>query len=148
MFDFFERKERAVLTHEPTEEIGSLLSRKYLKEVDLPIVGAFLFCADREEHLKTVVIPALKEGKVVISDRYYHSTLAYQQAQGLDLNWLLELNKFFVKPDLTIIIYVEPEMAVERIEKDKKRKIEDRKKFEQIEFLKSEKKFSQFTKSS
>ncbi|MEM7826488.1 MAG: dTMP kinase [Candidatus Aenigmatarchaeota archaeon] len=137
LFNFLKEKREAILTHEPTQgEIGSLLSRKYLKEVDLPLVDAFLFCADREEHLKTVVIPALEQGKIVISDRYYHSTLAYQKAQGLELKWLLDLNKFFIKPNLTIILDVDPEVAIERIEKDKNRKIEERKKFEQIEFLK------------
>ena len=138
LFDWLnENKIEAIFTHEPTSgEIGSLLTSKYLKEVDLPLVDAFLFCADREEHLKRTVLPALEQGKVVVSDRYYHSTLAYQQAQGLELNWLLELNKNFIKPDLTIIIDLEPELAVERIEKDENRKMEDRKKFEKVEFLK------------
>jgi len=138
LFELFSKEGKQVIwTKEPTDgDIGSLLTNKYLKEVDLPIVDALLFAADREEHLKDVVIPALNQGKIVISDRYYHSTLAYQQAQGLELKWLLELNKNFIKPDLTIIIDLEPEIAIERIEKDKKRKIEDRKKFEKLEFLK------------
>jgi dTMP kinase len=138
LFDFLKRNGfDAVLTNEPTNgEIGTLLQNKYLKKVDLPLVDAFLFCADREEHLKSTIIPALNQGKIVISDRYYHSTLAYQQAQGLELKWLLELNKNFIKPDLTIILDVEPKTAIERIEIDKDRKIEDRKKFEKLEFLK------------
>jgi dTMP kinase len=138
LFELLSKEGKQVIwTKEPTDgDIGSLLTKKYLKEVDLPIVDALLFAADREEHLKDMVIPALSQGKIVISDRYYHSTLAYQQAQGLELKWLLELNKNFIKPDLTIIIDLEPEIAIERIEKDKKRKIEDRKKFEKLEFLK------------
>ena len=138
LFELFSKEGKQVIwTKEPTDgDIGSLLTNKYLKEVDLPIVDALLFAADREEHLKDMVIPALNQGKIVISDRYYHSTLAYQQAQGLELKWLLELNKNFIKPNLTIIIDLEPEIAIERIEKDKKRKIEDRKKFEKLEFLK------------
>ncbi|MEM5829747.1 MAG: dTMP kinase [Candidatus Aenigmatarchaeota archaeon] len=138
LFDFLQKnKIDSILTHEPTDgDIGSLLTKKYLKEVDLPLVDAFLFAADREEHLKKVVIPALEQGKIVISDRYYHSTLAYQQAQGLELEFLLELNKKFIKPDLTIIIDLDPRLAVERIEKDKGRKPKERKKFEKVEFLK------------
>lgn len=125
-----------ILTFEPTnEKIGRLLTNHYLKEVDLPIADALLFAADREEHLKTLILPALDEGKIVISDRYWHSSFAYQNTQGLDLNWLKELNKFFIKPDLTIFIDVSPEECVKRIEKDIKRKIEDRKKFEKLEFL-------------
>jgi dTMP kinase len=138
LFDFLLKKRKKVIwTKEPTNgNIGSLLTNKYLKDTDLPFVDALLFAADREEHLKTEVIPALNQGKIVISDRYYHSTLAYQQAQGLELKWLLQLNKNFIKPDLTIIIDVEPEIAMVRIKLDKKRKIEERKKFEKLEFLK------------
>jgi dTMP kinase len=138
LFDFLLKKRKKVIwTKEPTKgNIGSLLTNKYLKDTDLPFVDALLFAADREEHLKTEVIPALNQGKIVISDRYYHSTLAYQQAQGLELKWLLQLNKNFIKPDLTVIIDVEPEIAMVRIKLDKKRKIEERKKFEKLEFLK------------
>jgi len=133
------RKGREVVqTFEPTRgPIGSLLREKYLKEVDLPLADRFLFCADREEHLKRVVLPALEQGKDVVSDRYYHSSLAYGETQGLDLLWLIEMNKFFPRPDLMIFIDVLPETCMERIEKDsgEKRKIDKRMKFERIEFL-------------
>ena len=126
-----------ILTFEPTDKkIGKLLTEFYLKKVDMPIVDAFLFAADREEHLKTLVIPALNQEKIVISDRYYHSTLAYQSTQGLELNWLVEMNKSFIKPHLTIIVDSSPEACIERIEKDGKRKIKARVKFEKLEFLK------------
>jgi dTMP kinase len=105
----------------------------------MPVIDALLFCADREEHLRNEVIPAVEQGKVVVSDRYYHSTLAYQQAQGLDLQWLLELNKSFLKPDLTIIIDCEPEACIERIEKN--RRMDERKKFETLVFLKKLRKY-------
>jgi dTMP kinase len=138
LFDYLKNKKYdVILTFEPTDEkIGKMLTEFYLKKVDMPIVDAFLFSADREEHLKTVVIPALNQGKIVISDRYYHSTFSYQATQGLDLSWLIDMNKFFMKPDLTIIVDSSPERCIERIEIDKKRKIEDRVKFEKIEFLK------------
>jgi dTMP kinase len=121
-----------LLTHEPTyEKIGSLLREFYLKKVDLPKVDALLFAADREEHVKTVILPALEQGKTVISDRYYYSSVAYQTAQGLELRWLLELNKFFPRPDLTIIIDTMPEECIKRVEKAKPEKV----KFENVEFL-------------
>jgi len=138
LFNYLKEKGKdVILTSEPTDgKIGKLLREFYLKKVDIPAVDAFLFCADREEHLKTVVLPALAEGKTVISDRYYHSTLAYQSTQGLELNWLIGMNKFFIKPDLTIILDSSPEKCIERIEQDNKRKIEGKFKFEKIEFLK------------
>jgi dTMP kinase len=47
-----------------------------------------LFAADRFEHVEKEVIPALKEGKIVVSDRYVYSSLAYQGATGLNLDWI------------------------------------------------------------
>jgi len=138
LFDYLKNKGYdVILTFEPTDEkIGKLLTEFYLKKVDMPVADALLFGADREEHLKTIVLPALEQGKIIISDRYYHSTFAYQTTQGLDLGWLIEINKFFIKPDLTIIVDSSPEKCIERIEKDSKRKIEARVKFEKLEFLK------------
>lgn len=121
-----------ILTHEPTNgKIGSLLREFYLKKADLPKIDALLFAADREEHVKNVILPALEQGKVVVSDRYIYSSIAYQSAQGLDLRWLLELNKYFPRPDLTIIIDTLPEECVKRVEQTKPDKV----KFENLEFL-------------
>jgi len=75
---------------------------------------ALLFTADRYEHIRNTIKPALNEGKIVISERYYHSTITYQEAQGVERRWLLEINKFAIKPDITIIIDVEPKLGVER----------------------------------
>lgn len=94
-------------------------------------VDALLYSADRIYHLETEIIPALKEGKIVISDRYYHSTLAYQQVAGLDFDWLYEMNKFAKIPDKTIIFDVPPEVSLKRM---KYRKSSD--KFEVLDFMK------------
>jgi len=59
--------------------------------------------------------PALKEGKIVVSDRYLYSSLAYQGAAGLDLNWIREINRLALTPDLAIYIDVPPETVFERI---------------------------------
>lgn len=133
LYDWFKKHGfDAVLTHEPTyERIGNLLREFYLKKVDLPKTDALLFAADREEHAKTLILPGVEQGKIVISDRYYHSSIAYQSAQGLDLRWLIELNKYFPKPDLTIIIDTFPEECVKRVEQAKPDKV----KFENVEFL-------------
>ncbi len=76
-----------------------------------------LFTQDRGEHLEKIVIPALKDGKFVITDRYFFSTFAYGASDGLDLNWLIKINSDFLMPDITFILKVSPKICIERINK-------------------------------
>ena len=64
---------------------------------------ALLFAADRVDHIKAEIEPNLAKGRTVISDRYLMSTLAYQGLQ-LDREWLLDINQYALKPDLTIFL--------------------------------------------
>jgi dTMP kinase len=117
----------AVYTAEPSSgKIGRFI-RKYClhggKRVSA-IVEALLFAADRFEHVKNEIIPALNEGKVVVSDRYVYSSLAYQGAAGLDLKWIKEINQHAMRPDLAIFVDVEPDIAIKRL-KSKKSVMED-----------------------
>ena len=109
-------------TAEPSkDEIGSFI-RRYAKRNDgrLPVeVEALLFAADRRMHLKNVIEPALRNGHIVISDRYLHSTLAYQGALGLELDWIRDLNRFAIKPDLTILLDILPEFSLQRMKRKK-----------------------------
>jgi len=109
-------------TAEPSkDEIGSFI-RRYAKRNDgrLPVeVEALLFAADRRMHLKNVIEPALRNGHIVISDRYLHSTLAYQGALGLELDWIRELNRFAMKADLTILLDILPEFSLQRMKRKK-----------------------------
>lgn len=108
-----------ILTKEPTEDskAGQKIKKVLRKEEELlPLELQKLFVEDRKEHLEKKVIPALKEGKFVVSSRYFFSTIAYGGAEGLDVKKLLEMNKDFLLPDLTIIIDVLPEHCIERIE--------------------------------
>ena len=109
---------KAVYTTEPSPgEIGKFI-RTYIlqRKRRVPIaVEALLFAVDRVDHLEQRVKPALQEGKIVVSDRYVYSSLAYQGAAGLDLNWIEEINRSVVTPDLAIYIDVPPEVAVKRI---------------------------------
>jgi len=108
----------AVYTTEPSRgKIGKFI-RKYCldREKRVPsVVETLLFAADRFEHLQSEIVPALKEGKIVISDRYVYSSLAYQGAAGLDLNWIKMINKHAIPPDLAIFIDVEPEVVIQRL---------------------------------
>jgi dTMP kinase len=79
---------------------------------------ALLFAADRMDHLDSTIVPALREGKVVLSDRYDLSSLAYQSVTAPNgekvVPWIRELNAAALRPDLTIVIDVPVEVAEER----------------------------------
>lgn len=75
-----------------------------------------LFIADRAQHVQEVVAPALKDGCVVVCDRYYLSTVAYQGANGLDPEMIMQKNENFPVPDLAIILEIEPAQSIHRIQ--------------------------------
>jgi len=106
-----------LLTCEPTTgPIGTLLREHFLEvSKTYPEVEALLFAADRFLHLKSEIMPAIKRGEVVICDRYVYASLAYQGAQGLSLEWIRQINRFAVKPDLAICLDLPPEVAFRRI---------------------------------
>ncbi len=119
--DFFIKNGKdAVLTKEPTQDseagkkIKEILENKI--ETD-PLEFQKLYAQDRREHLKNVIIPALKKGKIVISDRYFFSTFAYGVAHGADLEELIKMNDNFLYPDITFLLKVDPKVCIERIEK-------------------------------
>jgi dTMP kinase len=75
-----------------------------------------LFLKDRREHVDTLIRPALDRGEVVILDRYYFSTAAYQGARGLDPNEIIKTNEAFSPvPDLVLLLDLDPTAGHERI---------------------------------
>ena len=118
-------------THEPTGyRIGRLL-REILRDTSVPpAVDALLFAADRVDHTIHRIQPALDQGKIVITDRYIESSVAYQSSSGLQKEWVLALNQFALQPNLTILLDIPPEVALRR-----KRKPKPKEKFEQVAFL-------------
>jgi len=112
----------AVYTTEPSAgEVGKLIRRFVLdcqRRVSTAL-EALLFAADRVDHVESQVKPLLKQGKIVVCDRYVYSSLAYQGAAGLDLEWINRINRFALKVDLALFIDVEPEMVVERLKRKK-----------------------------
>jgi dTMP kinase len=112
----------AVYTAEPSRgKIGQFIKKYCLhgEKRTSPIVEALLFAADRFEHVEREVIPALNEGKIVVSDRYVYSSLAYQGATGLDLKWIKMINGHAIRPDLAIFVDVEPEAVIKRLKPKK-----------------------------
>jgi len=116
------KSHNAVYTAEPSRgKIGTYIRNRCLyggKRLST-VVEALLFAADRIEHVETEVLPALHQGKLVISDRYVYSSLAYQGAAGLSLEWIEKVNEHALKPDLAVFIDVDPNTVLERLKRRK-----------------------------
>lgn len=130
---------RILTTREPTNGTFGKEIRNILVNEKDPDVNAEklleLFVKDREEHLENTILPFLKksnehEVNIVICDRYYYSTIAFQATQGLGIEMLVKKNEKFLKPDVAFILDVIPEAALERI------KYREKEKFEKLEFMK------------
>lgn len=112
----------ALYTAEPSSgRVGEFIKKHCLhSDKRSPgVVEALLFAADRFEHVENTVLPALNKGKIVVSDRYVYSSLAYQGATGLDLKWIEKINERAIRPDLAVFIDVEPETVVQRLKPKK-----------------------------
>lgn len=106
-------------TAEPTQGgIGSLI-RSILSHSPLPHPEALqlLFTADRADHVRSVIEPALARGETVVCDRYALSTVIYGSSAGVDEQWLRMINDVFLKPDMTIVTLPSFEVCQERIGK-------------------------------
>jgi dTMP kinase len=120
--DYLNKKgKRTHITKEPTSGlIGGLIKSQLTHDWrSSPECLQLLFSADRAYHLEKEIIPLLKKGINVISDRYFFSTMAYGNLEIKDLDWLIEINKKFIFPDLTFFLKVSPKVCIERIKKDR-----------------------------
>ena len=119
---------KVYLTTEPSEsDIGKLV-RKYLKNENIPpTTDALLFAADRDLHYNVEIVNKLKEGFIVISDRYIESSIIYQSVQSdkISVDWVKIINKFVGLPDITIILDIDPETALTRKHNQDLEKFED-----------------------
>jgi len=130
-----------------TAEPGGTLIGQRIREVLLspehkgmdPVTELLLYNASRSRLISELIRPALKEGKVVISDRFSDSTVAYQgYGRGISLRTISALDRIAtggLKPDLTILLDLPAEEGLRRNRKDTKKK-EDRLELERIEFHK------------
>ena len=130
-----------VRTREPggtpiAEQIRNVILDKENTKMD-PRTEALLYAASRRQHLVEKVWPALKEGKIVICDRYLDSSLAYQGgARGLGVDNILNVNMFATEntwPDLTLLFDIDPKLGLERIARNADREV-NRLDLEKIEF--------------
>jgi dTMP kinase len=107
-----------VSTNEPTDGPAGRRIREFARGPEAPAAEEELrlFVEDRRQHVDEVLAPALAAGKVVVTDRYFLSTVAYQGARGLDPRELLEQSEArFPLPDLALIFEVTPQLGVERL---------------------------------
>jgi dTMP kinase len=116
-----EKGHEVVNTAEPTQGfIGQAIRMVLSGKIEVsPTTLTLLFTADRAEHVEKVIKPALDEGKVVICERYFYSTIAYQSVQGINPQWISQVNSFAPEPDLVVLLEVNPEDALSRMNRDK-----------------------------
>ncbi len=140
----------AVSTREPSDgPVGVLIRQMLSQRVVTPTadggvepvgreVLALLFAADRLDHIRAGVEPARAAGKAVVSDRYYHSSFAYQgdvdDTDEMDLEWVRTLNERAITPDVTIFLEASVDLCLSRMGGRASRDIyETREKLERLE---------------
>lgn len=122
---------KIVMTREPggtniSEQIREVILNKENTSMD-PRTEALLYAASRRQHLVEKIWPSVKEGKIVICDRYLDSSLAYQGfARNLGVEDILRINMYATEntfPDLTLLFDLDPEIGLGRINADKNREV-------------------------
>lgn len=123
-----------IATREPTEgaygkKIRSLYTHRNTcsREEELE-----LFLADRREHVQHLLTPALAQGKIILCDRYFLSTAAYQGARGFNPEHILQMNHFAPDPDLALLFQTSLDTGLNRITSGRGEKLND---FEQKDSL-------------
>jgi dTMP kinase len=107
-----------VVTREPTDgPHGRQIRAFFLKRQELsPEAELELFMNDRRQHVREIIAPALAAGEIVLTDRYYLSTAAYQGAAGRDPEEIMAANEVFAPvPDLVLLLTLPPALGIRRI---------------------------------
>ena len=122
-----EIQEKTIITREPggskiSENIRTIILDPANKEMD-DRTEALLYAAQRSQHVSEVIRPALEAGKIVLSDRFIDSSLAYQGVgRNLGVEAVKQINDFGtggLEPDLTIFLDLDPATGLARIEKER-----------------------------
>jgi len=143
--DYINSREReCMITREPggtpvAEQLREVIKHHNTEEPIFDESELFLLEAARAQHVRYIIEPAVKRGAVVLCDRFYDSTTAYQgYARGMDLEKLKFLNDFAVgscKPNLTILLDLSPEEGFERTAvREETQNIHDRFELENLDF--------------
>lgn len=119
---------KTMKSFQPTNNVIGSMIRSMLKKRIVPSINskdqeidsktmALLFAADRLDHIQNEIKPALENNNIVILDRYVLSSIVYQGNLTNDENWVKEINKFIIEPDITFFIDTDYKLAFERINK-------------------------------
>jgi len=148
-----------ILTREPggtksAEKIRNLILEDYFhhdyKEKFNKYTDTLLYLASRNEHLENVIKPALKKKKIIICDRFIDSTIAYQvYGKGVDKKFVDMIHRYIlgtIKPDLTFLLKVDINKALQRINRRKKKNRYD--KFSRSFYVKAQNAFIKIAKSN
>jgi dTMP kinase len=115
-----DRGETVLETQEPTDfRCGEAVYDAIENDLS-PEAAGMQFAADRLQHLERRIEPALSKGKTVVCDRYAHSSLAYQPAlrhgtREVDLERVHQFNREITRPDLTVLLDIDPAVGLERV---------------------------------
>lgn len=106
-----------VTTREPTNgQYGKRIRELYSNRKDFTKEDELdLFLNDRKEHVENLIQPALSEKKIILCDRYFLSTAAYQGVVGFNPNEILERNSFAPDPDIALLFVIPPVLSAQRI---------------------------------
>ncbi len=126
---------RVITTCEPTDSsYGRRIRQLYVDRGQCTLEEELhLFIQDRQIHVQELIKPQLAAGSIVLTDRYYYSTAAYQGAAGMDVAEIFVANDFAPTPDLVILLSMDPEISIARIQEGRGEQLND---FEQLDQLK------------
>ncbi len=117
-------------TSEPTETVyGRNISELISDDSVSMETVALAFATDRRIHLERRIIPWLKTGHNVVCDRYVYSSIAYQSTEAVGQDWIEKVNRSVLKPDIAVLIDVNPETAISRLNKRDEKESYERKDF-------------------
>lgn len=124
-----------VETREPTDgpygkKIRALYTNRHTVTMEEELD---LFIADRREHVAECIQPALDKGWVVLTDRYYYSTAAYQGALGADPKSIFQRNAFAPRPDLVLLLTMGVDVSLRRIQEQRQEQLNDFEQAAQLE---------------
>jgi len=152
------KKISTILTREPggtetAELIRNLILKDYFKKLKRDkfdkYTDTLLYLAARNEHVKNKIIPSLKKKKVVICDRFVDSTIAYQvYGKKVSLKFINDIHKIILgklKPNLTFVLKVRPNVSKKRLKKRKSKNRYDN--FPQSFYDKAQKSFLKISKN-
>ena len=111
--EFSKSGKQVTISKELTTDVGKLIKNTIKNGALTPVSKAFLFAADRQIRIEQLERKKCFD-EVVIFDRYLHSAIVYREAEGLDGNWVKEVNKNIPNSDIAFYIDITPEESIKR----------------------------------